>query len=337
MIENSGIRICSPALLIALIEVLLTGCFISRKDKEKEAEFRIVLIPDTQYYTAQTRNATVDMFRAQISWIKKYHRDSSIAYVAGMGDIVDDYGKGDPVEKQWENAVHNGGYYALEEPAPGIPYGLAIGNHDEADENLKFGDPRYHHLPGLNPPRNTTRYYNHYFGVEHFKNKPWYGGHANIAGKNNNDCHFDKFTVAGQKYIVVFLPFDDIGNGEDKQGLMTSWADSVLKANPLSKAFIVSHSMLTLENDKGQNAWSRQGKRIYEALKGNTNIIAMLCGHISGEGFRRDVYNGHVIRTYLTDYQSEKNGGNGKMRTMRINTRTDSNSLRTFSPYLGQH
>lgn len=67
----------------------------------------------------------------------------------------------------------------------------------------------------------------------------------------------------------------------------------------------------------------------------------MLCGHISGEGYRRDVYkfnNGQdstVIKSFLSDYQSRPNGGNGYMRLMRFNLTKNTLSVKTFAPRPG--
>jgi hypothetical protein len=301
-------------------------------------DFRIAVIPDIQHYTGHLKLAIPAMWQAQIKWIKQNHVDSNIVYVAGMGDTVDDL-KIDSVydtDAQWKNAALNGGYYALETPAPGIAYGVAVGNHDEADfafdRDTQVGS--HHNHPGISPVRNTTAKYNEYFGVEHFKNKPWYGGHANILGKNNNDCHYDKFTVAGQKYIVVFIAFDNEGAGpEDKDGLMVKWAHSVIKANADAKAIVVSHSIL-----KGpkEGIFSPQGLTIYNAVKDLPNVFLMLCGHVTGEYMRQDVYQGHTIKSYLIDCQALPKGGDGRMRTMRINTVTDSISINTFSPYSGK-
>ena len=68
----------------------------------------------------------------------------------------------------------------------------------------------------------------------------------------------------------------------------------------------------------------------------------MLGGHISGEAFRKDTFNGNVIKTYLTDYQArqnspysgakDRNGGNGTMRLMRFNKTKQTLSVITFAP-----
>lgn len=171
-------------------------------------DFRIAVIPDIQYYTGVAHGGNMNMFLAQMKWIKQHQIDSNIVYVSGMGDTVDDTVVDSlPVAQQWINA--STGYYMLE-AAPALAYGVTVGNHDELDPAYPVADnAKRHNHPGLDPVRNTTGNYNKYFGVDHFKNRPWYGGHANILGKNNNDCHFDKFTVKGQKYIVIYIPFDN--------------------------------------------------------------------------------------------------------------------------------
>jgi hypothetical protein len=55
----------------------------------KSTDFRIAVIPDIQYYTAQVKGGDVRMFRDQISWIRKHAADSNIVYVSGLGDNVD--------------------------------------------------------------------------------------------------------------------------------------------------------------------------------------------------------------------------------------------------------
>ena len=276
------------------------------------------------------------MFQDQIAWIKQHQADSNIAYVSGMGDTVDD-APADSVkslDEQWMNASERG-YYALETPAPGVPYGVTVGNHDEADMAYPQTDAgNYHNHPGLSPLRNTTENYNKYFGADHFKNKPWYGGHANLPGKNNNDCHYDRFTVSGQQYIVLYIPFDNTGErGEDTAGLMMAWARQVLTAHKNAKAIIVSHSMLKAPSDGN---FSAQGLKIFNSVKDMPNVFLMLCGHETGEYMRRDVYEGRTITTCLTDFQGRPFGGNGRMSTLLINTATNTISSHSFSPYSGE-
>jgi hypothetical protein len=78
-----------------------------------------------------TRLRLLPIFSVQIDWIKKNKVAENIAYVIHVEDIVD---SGDKFPKEWSNAVE--AILSLETPLPGlpngIPYGLAVGNHDQA-------------------------------------------------------------------------------------------------------------------------------------------------------------------------------------------------------------
>ncbi|WP_374951342.1 metallophosphoesterase [Mucilaginibacter sp.] len=279
-------------------------------------DFAIAVLPDTQYYLAQAQlGGNFDMFKAQIEWIRKNQARENIAYVAHMGDITE---HGDnPVTSKSEWYLAKTAIYGLENPVS-IPYGLTVGNHDQ--------------FPSQYPVKGTTSGYNQYFGVKHFEGRPYYGGHYG----DNNDSHYDKFTAGGVAFIVVFLEFDS--HNEDQANLYT-WANKILKDNASRKAIVVSHSILHFNPVKGTNTpqapFNAEGKAIYESLKVNPNLFMMLCGHVgdNGEGYRTDVYEGHTIKTFLNDYQSRPNGGNGLMRLYKFSVKNNQLSVKTFSPY----
>jgi len=281
--------------------------------------FSIAVIPDSQYYLAQAQlGGTFDMFKAQIDWIQKNQVKENIAYVAHMGDITE---HGDnPVTARSEWYLAQKALYGLENPVS-IPYGLAVGNHDQ--------------FPSQYPVTGTTNFYNKYFGVPHFEGRPYYGGHYG----NNNDSHYDLFTAGGMDFIVVFLEFDS--HNEDQQHLY-GWANDILKKYASRKAIVVSHSILHFNPVKGTNSpqapFNAEGKAIYESLKNNPNLFMMLCGHVgdNGEGYREDTYNGHTVRTFLSDYQSRPNGGHGLMRLYTISVKENKLSVRTLSPYFNE-
>jgi hypothetical protein len=81
--------------------------------------FRIVLLPDTQYYAS----SRPDIFDGQTAWVCANKTALGIAAVLHEGDMVDTYN--DPA--QWANASHSMGL--LE--ACGVPYGIGWGNHDK--------------------------------------------------------------------------------------------------------------------------------------------------------------------------------------------------------------
>lgn len=282
----------------------------------KTGDFSLAIIPDTQYYLAQAQlGGTFEMFRAQIEWIQKNQVKENIAYVAHMGDITE---HGDnPVTARSEWYMAKTALYGLENPVS-IPYGLAIGNHDQF--------PAQHAVTG------TTNFYNRYFGVSHFEGRPYYGGHYGAS----NDSHYDLFSADGLDFIVLYLEFD--AHNEDRTNL-SGWANDILKQYASRKAIVVSHSLIHFNPVKGSNIpqapFNAEGKAVYESLKTNPNVFMMLCGHVgdNGEGYRTDVYNGHTIKTFLNDYQSRPNGGHGLMRLYTFSVKKNELRVKTFSPY----
>lgn len=304
----------------------------------QETVFQIAIIPDTQYYTSLKHGGTMEMFGQQIRWIRDNRTSSKIAYVVHLGDVVDHGSDNNDVE--WQRAKTE--LYKLEDDL--IPYGVAVGNHDQSP----YGNPS---SPG------TANGYGLYFGRNRMQQFPWYGGAQ--GSSNNNDNHYDVFTVGGQPFLVIYIEFNSPGHAlysVSRENIVMDWADQVISDHQDHKVIVVSHSILNRPagsnsdlidgqgNNNVQSAYTNQGQVIYERMKHHTNVFLMLCGHISGEGFRRDEYNGHVIKSYLSDYQSrrnppytpgDRNGGNGLMRIMRIDMANETLGVRTFAPRTG--
>ncbi|ARS36001.1 metallophosphoesterase [Pontibacter actiniarum] len=308
--------------------------------QEEDAFFTIAVLPDTQYYTSLKHGGTMEMFAEQIQWIRDNKQAQNIAYVVHLGDMVD-HGD-DANEVEWERAKTE--MYKLE--ADNIPYGVAVGNHDQTP----FGNPA---SPGTNSGYGT------YFGRNHMQQFSWYGGA--YGSSNNSDNHYDLFTANGQNYIVLYLEFNSPGQEKYSvsiESAVMAWAEGVLDSYSDRKAIVVSHSILNRPNGsnsdvkpgEGNNSvasqFTNQGDVIYNRMKLHNNVFLMLSGHISGEGFRRDNYNGHIIKSYLADYQSRenapydgtnRNGGNGLMRMMKFNTTKQTLTVRTFAPRPGSN
>ncbi len=289
--------------------------FYGRKAIDDSGEFTIALLPDTQYYTAERNGGTKEMFIAQTEWIITNRVAQNIAYVVHLGDISDsgDIKSGSANTTEWRNSTN--AMYRLENPTrtsipTGIPYGVAVGNHDSEP----IGDAN-----------GTTTFYNQYFGVQHFAGKPYYAGHYGT----NNDNHFDFFSAGGMDFIVLYYEFDT-----NTTPAALAWGNTVLQTNAHRRAIIVTHNF---GNTSTPLNFSPQGSRIYNALKANTNIFMMLAGHVTGEGSRADTFNGNTIRTYIQDYQGWTNGGNGFMRTMTFSPANNQVVVQTFSPWTGEY
>jgi hypothetical protein len=271
------------------------------------ADFSIIVLPDAQFYSAETNGGTAAMFRAQTDWIVAHRESLNVAYVVQAGDIVND---GDSDSAQWENAVN--AMYALEDTARthlpfGIPYGITVGNHDQTPN----GDPA-----------GTTEYYSAYFGPSHFSGRPYYGGHYG----SNNDSHFDLFSSGGMDFISITIEYGTTSNVP-----VLDWADGLLKAYPARQGIVVSHNLI---GPGEQAAWQNGTQTLYDALKDNPNLFLMLCGHASGEGKRTDVFQGATVHTLLADFQNRTHGGDGWLRVLEVSPATNQIRVKTFSPVL---
>ncbi len=278
-------------------------------------DFAIVALPDTQYYTAERFGGTKEMFAAQTEWVVTNRISRNIAYVAHLGDISDsgDIKSGTSNITEWRNATN--AMYLLENPLRtrlpyGVPYGLAVGNHDEEPN----GDPE-----------GTTFFYNMFFGVPHFNGRSYYAGHYGA----NNDNHFDLFSASGLDFVVLYFEYDTNANPA-----VLTWANEVLRTNAQRRAIAVTHYMGTAYTP---STLSKQGAAIYNALKTNANLFLLLGGHVSGEGSRQDTFSGKTVRTFISDYQSYTNGGNGFLRIMDFSPSNNVVSIQTFSPWTGEY
>lgn len=276
------------------------------------ADFTIVALPDTQYYVSTKNGGVPGMFYAQTDWIRTNYSARNIAFVAQLGDCVEsgDTNAGPSNLTQWRNATN--ALYRLEPlPAPyGIPYGVAVGNHDQSPN----GDPD-----------GTTTFYNQYFGTNHFGAKAYYGGHYGA----NNDNHFALFSAGGLDFIAIFLEYD---TGADTAVL--NWANTLLQTYSHRRAIVVSHY---IGRPTTPSTFGAQGAAVYNALKGNPNLFLMLSGHVDGEGSREDVFNGYTVNTLVSDFQFRTNGGSGWLRLMEFSPSNSVIRVSTYTPWFNQY
>jgi hypothetical protein len=272
------------------------------------ADFTIVPIPDTQYYTSQLNGGTNAMYKSQMNWIVNNRVAQNIVYVQGLGDCVEN---GDNVLNEWKRA--DTAVKIIENPVTtsltyGIPYGMNVGNHDQTPTGSAGG---------------TTTYFNQYFGVSRFAGRPYYGGNY---GTNNNN-NYVLFSASGIDFIVISLEY----NVSPSQALLT-WVKNLLVTYSNRRAIIVSHYIVTLYNTFGF-----EGEAIYNAVKFYPNVFLMLCGHITDESRRTDSYDGNIIHSLRSDYQDRTNGGNGWMRLMKFRPSNNTIEVKTYSPWLNQY
>jgi hypothetical protein len=269
------------------------------------ADFSLIVLPDTQYYSGSINGGSPAHFQAQTQWIVQQRAALNIAYVAHVGDVVEigdnatEWGHADLAMRWLEDPFVTG-------LRDGIPYGVAVGNHDQMPLGVANG--------------NTTILYNQFFGSARFRARPYYGGRYG----GNQDNHYQLFSAEGMDFLVLYLEYDEVPNNK-----VMTWADSVLKAYPQRRAIVVCHSLLEVDG-----TFTPQGRIVYEKLKNNPNLFLMLCGHNHGESRRQDTFNGRTVHTLLADFQNLANGGDGWLRWLEFSPANNRLRVKTYSPTL---
>ncbi len=308
---NGAVGVSVPALLHANVSDpngdLMTATFYGRPAQTTGQDFTLVVLPDTQYYS-KNYPAT---FSAQTTWVVNNQIARNIVFVTHLGDIVDS-GDGSAADTEWANAAN--AMYLLETNGANVPYGLGIGNHDQATS----GDPD-----------STTNHYNANFGISHFSGRPYYGGHYGA----NNDNHYELFSVSGLDFIIIHIEASESASNATFLGA-AGWADSLLQANPGRRGIVVFHNLFSLSSS-GQ--FSSAGQALFNQLKDNPNLFLLMGGHVPGVSRRVDAgTDGHTIYSLLADYQGEPNGGNGWLRIMTFSPASNQIRVSTYSPTLDQ-
>jgi hypothetical protein len=293
--------------------------------------FTIVVVPDTQFYTDETNGGLGQMFYDLTQWTADNAEALDVRAVLHVGDLVDDYHNS---VDEWLLAQE--AMETLEQTMPGypdgLPYGIAIGNHDQATDSAT----------------GQTQFYNMYFGVDRFEGRTYYGGHHG----DRNDSSFITFTAGAVDFLAVFVQFDEPGTPEGNTGPdpeSLAWARRVIAEHPDHRAIVVAHSCLVWtgcpigqpdcpgggDGPKIGTELSEEGRIRWEALKGEKNLSLVLCGHRSDEGRRTDA-GASMVHTLMSDYQFDGNGGSGKLRLMTFDPAAGEVEVETYSPYFDE-
>ena len=272
-------------------------------------DFSVVLLPDTQYYS----ESHPTIFQQQTQWIVTNKATWNIQAVLGEGDIVNTPGNA----YEWTNA--DLAVQTLDKA--GIPYALAIGNHD---------------YDKVAPTSRNTVAYNTTFGVARYEGKPWYGGHYGTT----NESFYVTFTSGGQKYIVLALEYYP-------RPAIVEWADELISANPDSIFFIMTHAFEytdgaredTCDTNDMRNSGDNAETTWETMLKNHPNVQLVVSGHVIGNNtaHRTDVgLNGNLFHQIFTNFQNLTNGGNGYLRILKFRPSLNTIEVYTYSPSLNQ-
>lgn len=304
---------CQRLLSTAALIFFLTVCWAlppTTLAQVNPPDYTVIVLPDPQNET----QFFPQVLNSQAQWIVNNRQALNIQMVLTEGDNIND-GASTAQLQNFDAA------FRLLDNA-GMPYLLAIGNHD---------------YNGFNPKasRNLSGF-NQWFGPGRYSGKAFFGGNF-PSGSNANS--YAVVTINGKQVLFMTLEFRATSASLD-------WAESVLSANTDKEAIVVAHSFV-LKNgfredqcdDQDMPAGNATGQETWARLRKHSNVIMVLSGHFTGgSGARRADLgdNKNLVNQLFADYQDFSNGGNGWLRVMTFHPTNNTISVSTYSPFLNQ-
>lgn len=222
--------------------------------------YRFVVLPDTQNATEKFP----EVLDATCDWIAANKEKLNIQYVLQVGDMVERGGD----EYMWKN--FDGSMKRLEKA--GVPYILAVGNHDFSKG-----------------PGDRLAFFEQYFPVSRFDKLPSFGSNA-LIGSNSSSYH--AFRAGGTNWLVISMIF----NPPD---YIIDWAGRVIEAHPDHQVILLTHSYL---EHKGRDV---AGERIWQKIgRKYPNVSMAICGHLTTVNYVDKGDAGNTVYQMLFDWQN---------------------------------
>ncbi|WP_375429799.1 metallophosphoesterase [uncultured Friedmanniella sp.] len=271
--------------------------------------FSFAVMPDTQL---EVLSGTDTRMVNRANWLVK----QKVSFVAHTGDMVN-----------WDTPDHSQMAIAKKSMdvlhKAGIPYTVAIGNHDTEATGVG-GSAR--------DPSNTyqlqrdTSTFNSYFKASDF------GGVAGAYEKNKIDNVYSTYSAGGYQWLVLSLEFCA------RPGAVT-WAKQVVAAHPDHNVLIATHSYLNGNGDidsSNQGYGDTSGRQLYDQLVSQyPNVKMVFSGHVGlAEKARVDTgRNGNKIYSFLTTMHD---GTTNPVRMFDVDTAAGTVKTRIYAPYTGK-
>ncbi|MDF2713760.1 MAG: metallophosphoesterase [Paenibacillus sp.] len=288
---------------------------MNRNNNYGENDFAIVIIPDTQILAMHHPL----IYNTMAQWIVDHAAELNLQMILHLGDVVNN---GANSEAQFQAAAE-----ALETIYDaGLPMLVAAGNHDY--DNMLAAD------------RSLTMF-NRYFGVHRYRDRSWFGG--TFEEEMTENC-YAKLEIGGIQFLFLSLEF---GPRDE----VLAWADGMMEAHPDHRVIVMTHSFMhthgerTKPGDKhnpknyrgaigandGEDVW-------HKSFKHHSNLIAVFSGHQIPENvsYRMDLgERGNPVFQSFQNWQSGKNGGEGRIRILKFRPSANEMTLLVFNPYTG--
>ena len=291
----------SPRFLL-LVTLLTAWAQTARAQK-----FTLAVFPDTQ--TAV--NYRPAMLTSQVRWIVGNAPKRNIKFVLHVGDLVDwhdDY--------QWK--VADEGMAVLDRA--GIPYAIAVGNHDTAAVDVGGSA-----APGnVRANLRDTTHFNHHFPPQRFRAQQ---GRMD-EGRSDNSWH--TFEAGGLDWLVLVLELWPRQHAID-------WAQGVVTAHPNHNVIVLTHMHVDGRGNLPANhgGYGDTGpQHLFDTLLSqHPNILLVLSGHVGTTAWRDDAgVHGNRVYQLLQNYQGQDRGG-GFLRLLEIDPAQGRIDAYMYSPY----
>ena len=167
-------------------------------------EWTLFVIPDTQHYSQDRKNAPIAYMHAAFEWLVDTRDQLNIKFVQGLGDITESGSN----TREWDRASA-----AIDKLYGEIPFVVNQGNHDS--------------IASINA----------YFPVSNFASETWWGG--SYEGVHNS---YQIFNFYGEDYLFVNVQSHDPWSIENPGA--RQWANEVIAAHPDHKVLLGTHDTL---------------------------------------------------------------------------------------------
>lgn len=318
--------------------------------------FTIAVVPDTQMETAGHPKS----FTGRIQWLIANRPALNLALVAQVGDLVDTDNCGEssvvfldvartraqcnqamrdrnvfypiptkPDHYQYDNA--NNGLALLDQA--GIPYSLAIGNHDGAavcGGPACIGANPDWAVPGTKTTREllrSTGTWDSYFPASRFRGAQAYGTFEGHSGNM-----YQTLSAGNMRWLVINLELWPRAEA-------VAWARQVVAAHPQHNVIVNTHHYLSPDGSlspvHGGYGDTSPQYLFDNLIKLYPNIRIVLSGHNNGSVHRLDVgVHGNPIHSFLTAFHDPTSA---QTRLLTIDPAGDSlSSVLYVNPALSQ-
>ena len=270
-----------------------------RQVLEETPPFRVVVLPDTQFYTTDTNvQKHGNLFSVQTQWIADNPED--VAFVTHLGDIVQDWDD----EVQWARADE-----ALSMLDGVVPYGLTVGNHD---------------YPAQTPEKADQELFNDWFPFSRYSDESWYGS---SYPADSNDNSYQLFSVGALDFLIFHLKFEPSYD-------VLAWASDIISQHPTRRVIISTHVNLGPDGEPWVLESYDPTSSLWPALvEAHSNTFLILSGHLDGEAHRTDEVDGRSVHQLLACYQSSAAGGSARLRLLDFSPSDNQITVSTYSPW----